>query len=72
MLREFVTSTILAGLTQAAGLSDDAEGRFRATLVASQVVGLGFTRYVLRPGAAGRRRPPRTWSPRSAPPCSAT
>ena len=47
MLREFVTSTILAGLAQAAGLGDDAEGRFRATLVASQVVGLGFTRYVL-------------------------
>jgi AcrR family transcriptional regulator len=47
MLREFVTSTILVGLAQAAGLSDDAEGRFRATLVASQVVGLGFTRYVL-------------------------
>lgn len=47
MLREFVTSTILAGLVQAAGLGDDAEGRFRATLVASQVVGLGFARYVL-------------------------
>jgi AcrR family transcriptional regulator len=47
MLREFVTSTIVASLTQVAGLSDDAEGRFRATLVASQVVGLGFARYVL-------------------------
>lgn len=47
MLREFVTSTILTGLVQAAGLSDDAEARFRATLVASQVVGLGFARYVL-------------------------
>lgn len=47
MLREFVTSTILAGLVQAAGLGDDAEGRYRATLVASQVVGLGFARYVL-------------------------
>jgi AcrR family transcriptional regulator len=47
MLREFVTSTILAGLAQAAGLGDDAEGRFRATLVAAQVVGLGFARYVL-------------------------
>lgn len=47
MLREFVTSTIIAGLTQVAGLSDDAEGRYRATLVASQVVGLGFARYVL-------------------------
>jgi AcrR family transcriptional regulator len=47
MLREFVTSAIVASLTQAAGLRDDAEGRYRATLVASQVVGLGFTRYVL-------------------------
>ena len=47
MLREFVTSTILASLIQVAGLSDDAEGRYRATLVASQVVGLGFARYVL-------------------------
>ena len=47
MLREFVTSTILASLIQVAGLSDDEEGRYRATLVASQVVGLGFARYVL-------------------------
>ena len=47
MLREFVTSTILASLTQVAGLGDDTEGRLRATLVASQVVGLGFARYVL-------------------------
>ena len=47
ILREFVTSTILASLTQVAGLGDDAEGRYRATLVASQVVGLGFARYVL-------------------------
>jgi len=47
MLREFVTSTIVASLTQVAGLADDAEGRYRATLVASQVVGLGFARYVL-------------------------
>jgi AcrR family transcriptional regulator len=48
MLREFVTSTILASLVQAAGLGDDAESRFRVTLVASQVVGLGFTRYLMR------------------------
>ena len=47
ILREFVTSTILASLTQVAGLGDDADGRYRATLVASQVVGLGFARYVL-------------------------
>jgi AcrR family transcriptional regulator len=48
MLREFVTSTILTSLVQVAGLADDAAGRYRATLVASQVIGLGFTRYVLR------------------------
>jgi AcrR family transcriptional regulator len=48
MLREFVASTILASLVRAAGLRDDAEGRYRAALVASQVVGLGFTRYLLR------------------------
>ena len=48
MLREFITSTILASVVRAAGLGDDAEGRYRAALVASQVVGLGFTRYLLR------------------------
>jgi AcrR family transcriptional regulator len=48
MLREFITSTILASLVRAAGLGEDAEGRYRAALVASQVVGLGFTRYLLR------------------------
>ena len=48
MLREFVTSTIVASMIRGAGLRDDAEGRFRATLVASQVVGLGFTRHLLR------------------------
>ena len=48
MLREFITSTILASLVRAAGLGDHAEGRYRAALVGSQVVGLGFTRYLLR------------------------
>ena len=47
MLREFVTSTILASLIQVAGLGDGAESRYRAALVASQVIGLGFARYVL-------------------------
>ena len=47
MLREFVASTILASLVRAAGLRDDAEGRYRAALVASQVVGLGLARQVL-------------------------
>jgi AcrR family transcriptional regulator len=48
MLREFVTSTILATMVRAAGLGEDAEGRYRAALVASQVIGLGFTRFLLR------------------------
>ena len=48
MLREFITSTILASLVRAAGLGESAEGRYRAALVGSQVVGLGFTRYLLR------------------------
>ena len=48
MLREFITSTILASMVRAAGLADHAEGRYRAALVGSQVVGLGFTRYLLR------------------------
>jgi AcrR family transcriptional regulator len=47
MLREFVTSTILASLSQVTGVGDDAVGRYRAALVASQVIGLGFARYVL-------------------------
>jgi Tetracyclin repressor-like, C-terminal domain len=42
-----VTSTILASLSQVTGVGDDAEGRYRAALVASQVIGLGFARYVL-------------------------
>ena len=32
MLREFVTSAILASLVRAAGLADDADGRYRAAL----------------------------------------
>jgi AcrR family transcriptional regulator len=49
MLREFVTSTILAAIAEIAGPDgeDEASRRYRAGLVASQVVGLGFTRYVL-------------------------
>jgi len=47
MLREFVAGTILAALARAARLGDDPAGRYRANLVASQVIGLGFTRYVL-------------------------
>src|SRR5215475_9637996 len=48
MLREFVAGTILTMLEQVAeaGL-DPGERRYRAALVASQVVGLLFTRYLL-------------------------
>lgn len=49
MLREFVTGTILAAVAQMAGGGpDEANRRYRASLVASQVVGLAFTRYLLR------------------------
>ena len=48
MLREFVAGTILTMLEQVAEAGVDAgERRYRAALVASQVVGLLFTRYLL-------------------------
>jgi AcrR family transcriptional regulator len=49
MLREFLTSTILTTLAEVAGPAgaDMAARRYRASLVASQIVGLGFTRYVV-------------------------
>lgn len=50
MLREFVAGTILATLMQAArpAGADEHTSRYRASLVASQVIGLGFARYVLQ------------------------
>jgi len=50
MLREFVTGTILATLMQVArpADADDRTSRYRASLVATQVIGLGFARYVLQ------------------------
>ena len=50
MLREFVTGTILATLMQVARPADADErtSRYRASLVATQVIGLGFARYVLQ------------------------
>ncbi|HLX49137.1 MAG TPA: TetR family transcriptional regulator [Streptosporangiaceae bacterium] len=52
MLREFVTNTIMAAFSEILGKgaasADAAERRYRAGLVASQVVGLGFTRYLLK------------------------
>jgi AcrR family transcriptional regulator len=52
MLREFVTEAIVGRLSAVARPgggdgTDPAEARYRASLVASQVVGLGLTRYVL-------------------------
>jgi AcrR family transcriptional regulator len=51
MLREFVTESILGRLAGAAapGVAGD-DAQFRAALVASQVLGLALTRYVLRLG----------------------
>jgi AcrR family transcriptional regulator len=46
MLREFATEAILGRIAAAAGPDGD-DGQFRAALVASQVLGLAFTRYVL-------------------------
>lgn len=50
MLREFATDSILGRLAEAVGAADadgSAEANFRAALVASQVLGLALTRYVL-------------------------
>ena len=50
MLREFVTEAIVGRLSAAARPghpADPATARYRAALVASQVLGLGLTRYVL-------------------------
>jgi AcrR family transcriptional regulator len=46
MLREFLLENIFGRLADAAGTDDLAE--FRATLMASQMVGLGMVRYVAR------------------------
>jgi AcrR family transcriptional regulator len=50
MLREFVTESILGRLAEVAGTGSEggkAEAEYRAALVASQVLGLALTRYVL-------------------------
>jgi len=50
MLREFVTEAIVGRLSAAARPGDPADPagpRYRASLVASQVLGLGLTRYVI-------------------------
>jgi AcrR family transcriptional regulator len=56
MLREFIADTILTTVAKATGLDrqrSPAEAEFRATLVATQMLGLALTRLVLRlPGVA--------------------
>ncbi len=56
MLREFIADTILATVAKATGLDKQwspAEAEFRATLVATQMLGLALTRLVLGlPGVA--------------------
>ena len=50
MLREFVTEAIVGRLSTVArpgDAADPAGARYRASLAASQVIGLGLTRYVL-------------------------
>jgi AcrR family transcriptional regulator len=48
MLREFATGTILSRIAQLARAApDDGDAEYRAALVASQVLGLALTRYVL-------------------------
>ena len=49
MLREFVTSVILSRIAQVAqqAAPDGGDAEYRAALVASQVLGLALTRYVL-------------------------
>ena len=47
MLREFVTEAIVGRLSAAAETADPDQARYRAALVASQVVGLAIARQVL-------------------------
>jgi len=57
MLREFISDTILSTVARIAGLdrqASPAEAEYRATMVATQMLGLGLTRLVLGlPAAAG-------------------
>jgi AcrR family transcriptional regulator len=47
MLREFLSDAILGPIAQLAGAIEPADAEYRAALVASQLVGLAMTRYVL-------------------------
>jgi len=57
MLREFVADTILGAIVRVAGLDkpgNQAEAEYRASMVATQMIGLAMTRLVLRlPAIAG-------------------
>jgi AcrR family transcriptional regulator len=51
MLREFVTTTIIGTIARAAGVPVEGHGdeaRYRASLAASQMIGLAVARYVLK------------------------
>jgi AcrR family transcriptional regulator len=51
MLREFASEAILGRIAEVAGRSGRGDAEYRAALVASQVLGLALTRYVLELGA---------------------
>jgi AcrR family transcriptional regulator len=51
MLREFATDAILGRIAEVAGRTGGGDAEYRAALVASQVLGLALTRYVLELGA---------------------
>jgi AcrR family transcriptional regulator len=57
MLREFVTETILVQVAGAADGHDDQDIALRASLVASHMIGLALTRYVLRFGPMAAAQP---------------
>ncbi len=57
MLREFLTEAILMPVARAAGGTDHDSTPFRASLIASQMVGLALTRYVLRFGPVAAASP---------------
>ena len=49
MFREFLTEVVVNGIAAAVGSGErPAEARFRASLVASQMLGLGLSRYLLK------------------------
>jgi AcrR family transcriptional regulator len=57
MLREFITDAILRPVASAADHSDPESIAFRASMVATQMLGLAMTRYVLRFGQVAAASP---------------